>query len=114
MRLSLRGHGSAPAKSWDELALHKASVPGFSTPPSVRPRVMAWPFNLNRVHARRPLSSQSWLGSELVGVNSISLLYFQESMQAVTCQSPKAWGECACCPSTEISPCDAGGARGGC
>ena len=40
MRLSLRGHGNAPARSWDELALHEARSPGVSTPPSVRPGVI--------------------------------------------------------------------------
>ena len=41
MRLSLRGQGSAPAKSWDELTLHKAGLPS----PSVRPGVMTWLCN---------------------------------------------------------------------
>ena len=45
MRLSLRGHGSAPIKSWDELAVHKAGLPGFSTPPSVWPGIIAWACN---------------------------------------------------------------------
>lgn len=74
MRLSLRGHGSAPAKSWDELTPHKAGLLGFSTSPSVRPGVMAWPCTC-------PLltSSSVTLFAELVAANS-SLLHFQGSM----------------------------------